>query len=542
MSLESGTRHEARDEAARPKPQELAPGRPHFGTASDLDIIRNLNERGSQDLPREFGSLTLLQNGQPLENSTRSPIRPESINNRERQFRIVSDTQGRPVEFTNEQGRWRVKGDGQTFVNTADKDQPRFMRGVPSLDAQGNFTFRNTDYGVTQMHMRDGRTRQQMESAGGTRYAIERNKQGVATGLHDERGSWTSSDGINWKNRNGETQKGRPAMNAHGEYSFTTDNGPKIAHSKELSQAKDLQKEMEKRYNIQISASGTTTDYGPADQPSLRELNAIDNALSRLPKGSLNGLRIDFLGAGKGDEKGFGSYDENRFQLFQNGRVTPEGWMGLEGVAHHELVHHEQMKMGSEFWTGKNPPPEVAAMRRAYGWDYDQKYGSVLLDRFGGRWSPQEDRSDPEHGSQTKWLWVGSGRPPEGQHVRNYQQMADIAKVPMISRYNDHPYESHAEAVGLLRHNPMRLAALSPSAYEATRNWDQQRLDKYLGAGTHIRAADGRIVPNTPENLRLRTEMEAVARNQHMSGHPNSKLFGENERITCSHCARKARK
>jgi hypothetical protein len=551
MTQETERRVETTDKV-KPKPSfsfgDLGLGAGNLN--QDLQFIRDLNGKNPRVLPEAFGSLTLTQNGQPLEAGLRNQAGAPELHQRPhdstrvagREFTITRDAGGRPVEFTDKGGRWRAKGDGQTFVNVQDQDQPRYRRGVPSIDAAGNFKFKDTDFGVTHTRMKDGRGRQEIESAGGTRYAIETNRDGRPTRLEDERGAWTSSDGVNWKNEKGEVRAGRPSISKEGEYRFSSPENPQSVASKELQAARELQKQINEKHGVTVSPPGTHTSYGPTDQPSLRELTVLERTLSRSPNGSLAGLKIDFLGAGKGDKGGFGSYDANRFQLFQNSRVTPEGWMGLEGTALHELVHHEQMKMGSEFWTGKNPPPEVAEMRRAYGWEYDQKYGNVMLDRFGGRWSPQEDKNHPEHGPQTKWVWVGQGEPPDGQHTRSPKEMAAIAKVPMISRYNDYPYESHAEAVALLRQNPARLAALSPSAYEATRNWDQMQLDRHYGKGTHMRSHDGLIVPNTDENQRQRRQMEEKARHEHLTGHGNGQLFSEEERSARPCCTAHRRK
>ncbi|MDZ4836939.1 MAG: hypothetical protein SGJ27_24415 [Candidatus Melainabacteria bacterium] len=493
--------------------------------SENLSIIKSLNSQ--KDTPAEFGQIALVGDtnkshifGQSDKSAASAvsgdekiagTIDKTKIGNTE--FQIKKDAHNKPTEFSDKSGKWTAEKDGETFVlKGGDNDQPRFIRGTPSIDSAGNFTFKNTDFGTIQTHFKDGRSRVEIEGSNGSKYAIEKNSKGVATRLEDDKGAWTSVDGKNWKNGQGETKSGEPSVNAYGEYTFRDQSGKlktERVESKELAKTKDLQKQITEKYGVEIAAAGTPHDQGKTDQPSARELRALDDILSRSNQMDLKGLQILFGGPGQFKGEGFGAYDANQLELYQNSRIDPGSWLGLKGVGLHELVHHEQEKMNSPEWRGKNPGAEVENLRTALGWKYDQKFGPVLLDKDGGLWSPKLAEGDKEHGPSTNWTWVG-GTPPEPgeRHTMNGEQMEKRAQVLQASRYNTSPYESHAEAAALLRHNPEALAKKSPEAYKVIRDWDQQKIDRKFGTGVMMRGVDGRIVKDDAENRQRRQEME----------------------------------
>lgn len=474
---------------------EVAPRSPELsllGTdpRQQLDLMRDLSRPDTSD--RTAAALTDLK----LTDS---------------KFKITNGLDGKPAEFTSPSGTWkRANPNDDTWVNKGDSDHPRIMRGTPSVDAQGNLTFKSSDFGTTQTHFASGGSRVEMTNADGQRFAIERDSSGKATRLQDHTGTWTSKDGKMWRDEHGNSRHGEPSMSDTGEYSFR-ERGKETfkAASAELSEARDLQKKMEDSYGVKITPPGTKHEYGTTSQPSARELKALEEVLDKSKHIDLKGLQISFLGSDKpkGIEAEYGDYADNKLNIFQNARVNPEGWLGLKGVGMHEIVHKEQDGMGKDDWRGKNPGPEIEQMRKALGWEYHQKFGPVLLDKDGGMWSPSGDRSDKELGPKTNWKWV-DGTPPKGKHTITAEEMEQRAKVKPATPYNNYPYESHAEAAAMYRMSPEQLAGKSPAIYTAIRDWDQRKLDERYGAGQMVRDVEGRIVRNTPEVLRRRQEME----------------------------------
>ena len=529
----------------------------------NLNIIKELNNKSATAMPREFASseFTLIdgadqqlsatgytqtpnqeeqhdvargdkRTGKPFDQSalaatTRDTTLDRSIERTKvgnTEFSVTRDADGKPTEFTDRNGTWRAQNDGGTFVNTGDKDQPRFMRGTPTIDAEGNFSFKNSDFGTTQTHFRNGHSRTEIESSDGQRVSLERNSSGIATQIDDGTGSWSSSDGKNWRNETGETRSGSPSIDANGEYTFRDRTGKvtEKTESKELSEAKKLQQEISRKYGVEISQPGEKLEEGATVQPSARELRALDDTLDRSKQmDMLSGkdgdkdrkpLKISFFGPdAKGTHgEGFGVYADDALGIFQNSRINPEGWLGLKGVGLHELVHHEQSKMSSDDWRGKNPGPEIEHLREAFGWKYHQKFGPVMLDKNGGMWSPtSRGNHDHEGGPSTSWVWVDGTKLQKGEkHTINGSEMAERAKVKQASEYNSSPYESHAEAASLLRHDPADLAKRAPEVYRAVRDWDQTKINKVFGEGKMIRGINGKIVQDNAENRQARQEME----------------------------------
>ncbi len=528
----------------------------------NLNIIKNLNNKSATTMPREFAGsdFTLIdgaderqnaktgdtpapnqeehdvargdkRTGKPFDQSaiaatTRDTTLDKSIERTkigDTEFAVTRSVDGKPTEFTDRSGTWRAQNDGETFVNTGDKDQPRFMRGTPTIDAEGNFSFKNSDFGTTQTHFRNGHSRTEIESSDGRRISLERNSNGIATRIEDRTGTWTSNDGKNWRNETGATKNGSPSIDANGEYTFRDRSGKtEKTESKELSEAKKLQEEISRKYGVEISKPGEKLEEGATVQPSARELRALDDTLDRSKQmDMLSGkdgdkdrkpLKISFFGPdAKGTHgEGFGVYADDALGIFQNSRINPEGWLGLKGVGLHELVHHEQSKMSSDDWRGKNPGPEIEQLREAFGWKYHQKFGPVMLDKDGGMWSPtSRGNHDHEGGPSTSWVWVDGTKLQKGdKHTINGSEMSERARVKQASEYNSSPYESHAEAASLLRHDPGELAKRAPEVYRAVRDWDQTKINKVFGEGKMIRGINGKIVQDNAENRQARQEME----------------------------------
>lgn len=456
--------------------------------AQNLQAVREVNRRAeSQALPRSFGELSLTR------------------------YNITNGSDGQPSEFNDRSGRWRrSEGNGDTWVNAADSDHPRFKRGTPSIDSAGNLRFQNSDFGTTETNFANGASRIEMTSADGKRFAVERDRNGRASRLEDHTGSWTSNDGKTWRDDKGNTKQGEPSISAAGEYTFKESGKPAFkAASAALSEALKLQQKISETYGVTITAADTAHKYGVTSQPSARELRALDEVLDKSKHVDLKGLKISFLGEKpRGIEQEYGDYSDKQLNIFQNARVNPEGWLGIKGVGLHEIVHLEQDAMSSEFWRGRNPGKEVSSLRTALGWDYHQKFGPVLLDKQGGMWSPRGERDDKEVGPKTNWVWV-AGTPPEGnKQIISADEMERRALIKPATPYNNHPYESHADSVALFRSAPELLAAKSPSIYRAMRDWDQQKLDSAYPPGEMMRDVDGRIVRSNAESWQRRLEME----------------------------------
>jgi hypothetical protein len=180
----------------------------------------------------------------------------------------------------------------------------------------------------------------------------------------------------------------------------------------------------------------------------------------------------------------------------------------LEGTLQHELVHHEQeMNWGIGAWGGKKAPAETRQLLQDFGWTYDegsQQYR--LLDKKGGQWQRVEDKE-----GNSKWAPIVDGQPVPERAISS-AEMREQAKVKPATDYFTYPWEAHAEAQSMFRHNRQQLWSENKDLYKLMQQYDQREINRRFGTENGqpkmIRGADGDIVPNTPEHRKAVQELE----------------------------------
>ncbi len=190
-------------------------------------------------------------------------------------------------------------------------------------------------------------------------------------------------------------------------------------------------------------------------------------------------------------------------------------WSGtsLENSITHELVHHSEATMGWDKAIAKSAKTYGMKEAEAMGWvppasptrDTNSWY---LEDKNGNYWKH-------EHVAGKEWVRMKTngqpldknGQPCKYENVDRVtnDQMIEMAKVRPATSYNDTPKEMYAEAMTKFRDGHRAdLWKVNPDMYKVMKSADQEEINRAhppdkKGVPTYIRAADGRIVPNTPE-------------------------------------------
>jgi len=439
------------------------------------------------------------------------------------QIRIGSRN-GVAVYCQDSTGEWDST-DGQRWVKRGTNDR-RIWHGSASISDNGNYTSVNSDSGVTTVTHADGTTSRSITGANGQRTEIRTNAQGVPVYCADSTGTWTSTDGQHWTN----TQTGRHnsstvQIDHFGQYIVKPEGGAERVEgrSRELNAVMDRQAQLTRDYGVVFPKPGEKVRYDGKDltlrPPTMEELDCVSDVLQRNRQMNMRGLKLSFVESGPSTDdyglwgvymsRGADGHSGRELMLFPK-NTQIRGWNGLEGTLEHELVHHEQSTSWGEGTWGRAGQDERARQTRQlmldFGWVHDQASGQDrLLDKEHppGQWqfNAQSSRWDP----------VIGGHPEPGRSITS-AQMRDRALVKPATNYFNYPWEMHAEALSMFRHDRHQLYGENRQLYQLMQQYDQREINRQFGSENGqprmIRGANGLIVPNTEQNRRAVTELE----------------------------------
>lgn len=480
--------------------------------------------------------------------------------NKDTQVEIRYGMDGKPSFVRDHLGEWKSEGGGKTWKTG--EPNLRVRRGEVSIDANGNYSYSNDDYGVKSTFSPDGNVTRTITNAAGEQFSVTRDKQGKPVGFADKDGEWTG-DGKNWKNsKTGETKNGTVALTEFGQFRFKPEKGDAVvAQTPQLERSYKLQEELTRQFGVKFAKPGEqlrNDDREPgrpkeatlyAGVPTEAELKVLKDTLTNTNHENYKNMKLWFIRPDESDRSEYATYDGPDLQrqehhgcachskaaqkdidngelvLLPRARQELSGSNGLEGTLYHELGHHEQRRnLGWEHLVGPKATPEGRKLGAEMGWQWSERHQApVMQDKTGGLWRFDEDK---EH-----WRWAGGRQPADGKHRLGNEQMRERAKIPGISSYNDSPFEMHAEAIAGFRvgetgkekpGDRRTLAIDSPKLYETIKKYDQERINKLHPPGpggepSHIRGLDGKIIENSAENRRVIAEREYRWKLEHLS-------------------------
>lgn len=278
---------------------------------------------------------------------------------------------------------------------------------------------------------------------------------------------------------------------------LTTDKPPEEA-DQELQQLHEKQTaELEAQFGIKISRDGDRDKNGNELRvPTFEELEAMRRSLFRTQPSQLtpegNGVTILF----HKDNDGPSQYKGGDQTIhIKNGR---KGVKDITILLDHELAHNSQRTL--------------IIIDRTYSGRSDAGMGWV---RAGDQWALQAKNGDRyvRDNEHEQWIKVDNKGMPikdeSGNEIRlSNSEMRDQALVHPASDYFTNPVEMNAEGLVHFRGGEQTRRELlnsSPLMYELMRGFDQQEIDRIYGknpdgSAKYMRAANGFVVENTPEN------------------------------------------
>ncbi len=550
-----------------------------------LKLLSDLTRSADQSMPAVFGRFDLAFNGTDLSGmfspQNKGLVRPDQLTDgvprptdaalrrgdnpqdlppgvsrvertritgtgsgRDTQVEIRYGMDGQPNFVRDHLGEWTSKDGGKTWKT--EEPASRVRRGEVSIDAKGNYSYENTDYGIKSTFSPDGKVTRTITDAAGDQFAVTRDKKGVPIGFTDKTGDWTG-DGKNWTNtKTNETKTGTVALTEFGEFRFKPNKGDAVvAQTPQLERINKLQDEICRDFGIIFAKPGEkkkNEDRDPnsppeaqlyAGVPTEAELNTLKEVLKNTDHENYKGMKVWFVRPDENDQVAtYGFYHphgENQpqgdncgkccgskaaLQDAKNGemvilplaRQEVNGFGGLEGTLYHEFGHHEQkLGVGMEM-LGPESKPEGKKLAAEMGWQWSKRLNEpVLEDKTGGLWRWDEQGN--------KYRWAGGHQPEDGKHRLNPEQMRDRAKVTPINGYFNAPEEMHAEALAGFRTGESNgpkggrntLAIDSPQLYDTIKRYDQEHIDKKYGKtpggeSKFIRGLDGKVIENNAEN------------------------------------------
>lgn len=314
----------------------------------------------------------------------------------------------------------------------------------------------------------------------------------------------------------------------------TNSDDPKEVERKLKEWQDNKIKELEQKYNVELSRDGQTDD--PLGKkvnlrsPNILELMALEEGLKKSEPSttSANGkpILVQFAVEPTSSASAYvlPRPDGQQRILFE---PIPREYAGLKGTILHEWAHNAEHNMEKR---------DKAAIDK---WYADMGYRKVTVDgrdqwqfrdKEGNYWTQGPDQ--PWYGNWTRVDEHGKPLKPDGTPasgwddpnaaVRSNQQMRDNAAVTPGSDkdYFNKPWEGGAESLRWYRSNQAdrtRLYNIDPKNYEATKAFDQAELDsdpRYGknpdGTSKFIRLPDGTVGANTPENRKAVADFEAT--------------------------------
>lgn len=364
--------------------------------------------------------------------------RPNGVHIREsKTANVVIDENGVPVSFKDPKGKVWLSENGKDWIDTK-SDATR--RGTPSIDKDGNFSFK-----------------QEREPA----KPPVKGDSGTDKRPRDDRATPETKETKEEKEKEGRKEKVERAK--------PKDDPEELAR---------LKNELKSEFGVKIAEAGASRScYGhrfTATEPTVEELKAAQAALRKSEHSNTNGIKLWFMDKSQPVPKemastgavyhssGIGSPE---IVLLPSAREKANGWNGLEGFILHEMVHHEQYER-KLFDFGKNSDStESKQLASQMGWVKTARDGYVLLDKEGRQW---------KHDSSGKWA-LTKGTLGEGESgLISSAEMREKALVKPATRYFTSPVEMHAEAVALYRYNPAHMKKIVPELFAVTEK-DQRK-------------------------------------------------------------------
>ncbi len=434
-----------------------------------------------------------------------------------------------PDRIRDHLGTW-TRSETNTWTSADGTNQVR--RGNASIDAQGNYIFEDSDYGVTTLRAPDGTTTRLFRTNGQT-YSVTRNAAGEPIAFCDQNGEWRRGESgawINQNNRDLSPRSGSPEMTSWGSFSFRAGDGTitPSAQSPELRGIEQERENIRRDFGVNVAVAGRRwTQNGDirglvADMPTLAELQTLRAGLSAYVvdgRRSENhtGMTVWFIRSqdrqtdddstyGEMWQRGPGQArhvctsggchsvaaspeatrgraqapDNGNLLLFPRSRTITSGYEGLEGTVRHELDHHRQGQRSGHrlensestvLWRQRAETRDLAAR---HGWTLDASGRQfVLRDVNGTHWRPREDGG-------SEFTWAG-GATPRGSTTITAQEMRERALVRPATSYSPYPWEGEAEAMAMFNtrvppDQDQRLDVPPPSASGRTPGLNRRTL------------------------------------------------------------------
>lgn len=439
--------------------------------------------------------------------------------------------------FKDQHGReWQSKN-GQTWEEKGTDDS---WHGSIRIDSAGNLHKTDTSWGVNKLFERDGNFVTSFITRDGKDIKLSEHSSGHKT-LDDGTRLWQSTDGKSWTSGN-QTQSGAIHIDEYGRLRKHIGRTElSLSTSDETQNIIRTMWRMETQYNLKFKMPGDMVAYSddnktwvPMRMPTAQELKIMEDVLDKFKHLSVSQKKVDFDGfqigftAYRGTGKGVnvaGWHDNSPEGVFFGpiALKQAQGFKALEGIALHELSHELQNSLWKENEIPKNILDffgyEKAPKKEGTSEDEDDSYR--IKDKDGNQWQYLLTNKADADGL---WMPVRNGvmseDRAEGITDREMRTRLPDDRKPASEYFYD-PAEAHAEALALYIHDPTTLYDANPKLYWEMKKWDQEDINRRFkpqkdanGAllPVMIRGGDGRIVPNTEENLKkVEQREEALA-------------------------------
>ncbi|MFN8658629.1 MAG: hypothetical protein U0105_20005 [Candidatus Obscuribacterales bacterium] len=310
----------------------------------------------------------------------------------------------------------------------------------------------------------------------------------------------------------------------------TTSDDPKEVE-RQLTQWREAKiKEIEAKYNLQISRDGQTDRLQGKDAalrtPRVDELLALEQAAMRSQPSarSANGkpVRVEFTAR---PSTPYDAYVPGRVSDDEQERIVFEPlsrtFQGFKDTAMHEFAHIGQHNMRQRDAAALDRAFEAMGYRKvktedgAMQWQLKGKDGNYYTENPNGTgWTRVDEKGRP---------LKADGKPASGFKDKDAVTISSIemqerAAVRPASWYFTNPVENQAEGLWLFRggeQDRTRLFTRSPELYKIIKEYDQKEIDadpRYGknsdGTAKFIRLPDGNIGENNEANRARVTQFE----------------------------------
>jgi len=418
---------------------------------------------------------------------------------------------GQPHSIRDQHGEWTSTDGGKTWKT----GEPKFAirRGSASIDASGNYSFENSDYGLKSTFSPDGTSKRSITTSGGDTYSVTRDKKGAPVGFSDKSGDWTSPDGKNWTNsKTSEKKAGSVSLNEYGEFKFKSADGKgelQVAQSTQLERINQLKAELKDKYKITFAEPGEieqdqveqtigggmepgrqpgaprSADPVPrAGVPTEAELKTLGGILDKTRHVDYSGMKVWFMQ--------HGDYNPSEMAVYKRQEGGPGGGPNGPGTPGHEHRGNCCGSRGVERKPNGDLVVNAPARQETSGYDtfertglhelsHHEQHSSLgkltgemvgkgstpesrkLADEMGWELSKKTGRPVFRDKDGGRWARVqpdnappywehDSGTAPKDKRQRiDDFEMRERAEVKPPTFYNDTPHETHAESLAAFR-------------------------------------------------------------------------------------------